>query len=854
VKSKLNISNNNNSNNISNSNIKRKKGDASGGDDKRRKRRTNKASFSLSLAQYQCLVIGLFVILLSLACHSFWLVVQLPSHLPLHHYDSNSNNNYYYYDTSHNNHNYDRGTTLNSTSTSILVPTHSPPFEEHEHGHSGRTTLQLVHQWETLIAQNLSLSSSMNVTSCRYTDCTPPTNDDNNNNNARMVLYNPFDQPRYLCNGQTLDARGIFVLEDEKTKISCLQQQQQQPTQREMVMTTLFPIVYSRHNLLNLSQISLSKWNPAAAAAAAAAIRLGIRGVKASRRLRYQYFRNCDVPCYVLPNRLNTNAIIRTIEGTNWLIITSMEGPAYYKSLLTTTTPPSPPTAHGTGGFVTANDNNAQQQQLFYATTSFESDIPMPYFSWDDYAPNQTVVVPGVDYDKVIHGAVFIARNCQSTNQREALVKNLMELSQRQSTNNNTVLRIDSVSKCLQNRVLPPTTRQDDKNSIMNQYLFYLAFENQNAKDYITEKLWGSLFGSGAVPIYYGAPNIHDHVPPNSIIHVQDYPSALELWEHLQRVASNRSLYESYHAWRKQPLPETFVQKYNFTHTHSTCRMCRWAFAKRHGWDWNHDQQTIEDERVLLQHRRVCWDKSTGLLVHPFREQWKHANFRNVVVDKVQMCNNNEKAEPGCEDPLLPDSDIIVNAQCEIQNTTTAFSTRAVIMAGGLYRRTIWNHDGFLDIFLQKIPQNTRVHSNATASFILEMHLPTSKADSKDAEDADGSWNTLRHNHFWLQRGDTRFTILVNRSVLLASSESGTLQIFLSSQEQQPMTGSENLLRSKRDDIFRLRFLLERVDPTRTKQSTQQLSYFANLAAQDFFNPVERFRLDTRAPLQSFAQ
>jgi len=94
----------------------------------------------------------------------------------------------------------------------------------------------------------------------------------------------------------------------------------------------------------------------------------------------------------------------------------------------------------------------------------------------------------------------------------------------------------------------------------------------------------------------------------------------------------------------------------------------------------------------------------------------------------------------------------------------------------------------------------------------------------------------------------------VNRSVLLASSESGTLQIFLSSQEQQPMTGSENLLRSKRDDIFRLRFLLERVDPTRTKQSTQQLSYFANLAAQDFFNPVERFRLDTRAPLQSFAQ
>jgi Glycosyltransferase family 10 (fucosyltransferase) C-term len=49
-----------------------------------------------------------------------------------------------------------------------------------------------------------------------------------------------------------------------------------------------------------------------------------------------------------------------------------------------------------------------------------------------------------------------------------------------------------------------------------------LALENQQQDDYTTEKIWGAL-AAGTLPVYWGAPNIKDHVPPHSIIVVDDF-------------------------------------------------------------------------------------------------------------------------------------------------------------------------------------------------------------------------------------------------------------------------------------------------------------------------------------------
>ena len=431
-------------------------------------------------------------------------------------------------------------------------------------------------------------------------------------------------------------------------------------------------------------------------------------------------------------------------------------------------------------------------------------------------------------------------RNCHSTNNREALVLSLIKLSQ--TAHNSSLVRIDSISSCLKNHEPPPTVHRDDKMEIMSQYLFYLALENQDADDHITEKLWGSLFGSGAVPVYHGAPNIHDCVPPHSIIHVRDFPDAAALWNHLNQVAANRTLYESYHDWRKQPLPEAFIRRYNFTQTHSLCRMCRWAFAKRYGWGWNHKLQTIDEEDTLLHQRRLCWDKTTGLLTHPFREQWRHSDLQEMVVDKDHtMCTTSEGEDKGDHECEEPDQGLdIQNALCEAVDSTGTPRTRSVTLANGSFRRTVWTHDGFLDISLERIWEVTRSTMNIASSLILELQLPPFKDDA--TPNKKSSWNIQSHTQFWIQKGSTRFTILASRAVVLSTPKSGVVQLSVSFKDQQQTTvrAGDRLFRS--DETIRLRCFLEQVDPS--EKDDHGVSYFANLAIIDFLSPVERFLVE----------
>lgn len=376
---------------------------------------------------------------------------------------------------------------------------------QHHHGSVDKPQLHpsSVRQAQLAIAEHLSLPRteqdiSFRIKSCRIEDCQSLLEEDPK---ARIVYYNPLDNnPRYVC-GRRIENDNLLIVNNSANDY-CHQE----------ALATLFPVLPT---LVNHQQNS-SLLPP---------IQIGIRGVRLSRSTKFYTFRACDVPCQFIKNDLNAKSIARTIVGTDWEISTSMEGPEYYKNLQ-------------------LQQQHKRGVRHFFATTDLDSDIPMPYFSWDEYAPEGKAIVPGNDYDQAIKGAVFMAKNCESKNGREALVKGLIDLS----NNSSSLVRVDSISRCLHNHD-PPASAKDDKNEILNQYMFYLAFENQNAKDYITEKLWGSLFRSGTIPVYVGAPNIAEHVPPQSIINVREFGNLKEVWNHLVRVAQNRTLYESYHAW-----------------------------------------------------------------------------------------------------------------------------------------------------------------------------------------------------------------------------------------------------------------------------------------------------------------
>ena len=72
-----------------------------------------------------------------------------------------------------------------------------------------------------------------------------------------------------------------------------------------------------------------------------------------------------------------------------------------------------------------------------------------------------------------------------------------------------------------------------DKKDILKNYKFSLCFENSSSKNYISEKLYDCFYHK-VIPIYLGAPNIHEIIPKESYIDYRDFKSDSELYEYLK--------------------------------------------------------------------------------------------------------------------------------------------------------------------------------------------------------------------------------------------------------------------------------------------------------------------------------
>ncbi|KAL2764207.1 3-galactosyl-N-acetylglucosaminide 4-alpha-L-fucosyltransferase FUT3 [Daubentonia madagascariensis] len=101
------------------------------------------------------------------------------------------------------------------------------------------------------------------------------------------------------------------------------------------------------------------------------------------------------------------------------------------------------------------------------------------------------------------------------------------------------------------------------KGALMQQlarYKFYLAFENSQHRDYITEKLWRNAMEAGAVPVVLGPSrsNYERFLPPEAFIHVDDFQSPRDLARYLQALDKDHARYLSYFRWRETLRPRSF--------------------------------------------------------------------------------------------------------------------------------------------------------------------------------------------------------------------------------------------------------------------------------------------------------
>lgn len=90
---------------------------------------------------------------------------------------------------------------------------------------------------------------------------------------------------------------------------------------------------------------------------------------------------------------------------------------------------------------------------------------------------------------------------------------------------------------------------------------FYLAFENTEATDYISEKLWRNGLQAGVVPVVLGPSKATYEAlaPPGSFIHVRDFNSTAGLAAYLLSLASDREAYEAYFKWHKTHSIKTYT-------------------------------------------------------------------------------------------------------------------------------------------------------------------------------------------------------------------------------------------------------------------------------------------------------
>ncbi|XP_039171138.1 alpha-(1,4)-fucosyltransferase-like isoform X2 [Eucalyptus grandis] len=168
--------------------------------------------------------------------------------------------------------------------------------------------------------------------------------------------------------------------------------------------------------------------------------------------------------------------------------------------------------------------------------------------------------------------------------QRNGLAKNLLKLLPHHSFGKclNNVGGLDKTLsfylECANDVSVTPKW-WDHLHCAMSHYKFVLAIENTWTESYVTEKLFYAL-DAGAVPIYFGAPNVMDFVPPHSIIDGNKFSSMEELATFVKSLANDLVPYAEYHAWRRCGVLGNYGNTRAASLNTLPCRLCEFISKK----------------------------------------------------------------------------------------------------------------------------------------------------------------------------------------------------------------------------------------------------------------------------------
>lgn len=108
----------------------------------------------------------------------------------------------------------------------------------------------------------------------------------------------------------------------------------------------------------------------------------------------------------------------------------------------------------------------------------------------------------------------------------------------------------------------------------LDSYLFYLAFENSNCDEYITEKLWWNAFAKNSIPVIMGASkkSYQKLLPPKSYIDIEDFARPVDLAKYLLYL-NETAEFQEFFEWKKR-FKVLNEHGYFKTESFHYCRVC----------------------------------------------------------------------------------------------------------------------------------------------------------------------------------------------------------------------------------------------------------------------------------------
>ncbi|OWF49148.1 alpha-(1,3)-fucosyltransferase C-like [Mizuhopecten yessoensis] len=115
----------------------------------------------------------------------------------------------------------------------------------------------------------------------------------------------------------------------------------------------------------------------------------------------------------------------------------------------------------------------------------------------------------------------------------------------------------------------PKSQDPECQRMLKEKYKFYMAFESQFCRDYITEKIFKIYWdNTGAIPIGRGGANYSMYLPPDSYISTETFKSVKELGKRMTVLSNDATKSAHYCQWQKHYYMQSMAQE-------PFCELCR---------------------------------------------------------------------------------------------------------------------------------------------------------------------------------------------------------------------------------------------------------------------------------------